>query len=312
MADKLPAFQFYVGDWWKDPNVRRATHEEKGVYIDMLCLMWECEERGVLATAGTAWKDDEIARAVGGDFSRSLSCVRSLVEKGVVSRNSSGAIYSRRMVKDEQKRKKCVEAGHKGGNPALKGQSKGQSKGDANRLPTPSSSVSSSDLTKKKKEESPPDSQEFSLTADPPDKKKIDTSPVVLTFPIDGEKQGTGEWPLTQSKLEEYQQSFPSLDVLAQMRAARQWCVDNVKQRKTAVGMPRFLSNWLNNAQNRAPRRSSGGPEPSKKYNPNDHKSQLSSLGDRAIEADAGNDCPPDDGEIEGQFESGDGQGVPI
>lgn len=129
---KMPAMFFYPGDWLKDPLVRRCTHEEKGVYIDMLCLMHECEERGVLATAGTAWSDEEIARAIGGDHQRTLTCVVSLVVKGVVSRNSSGAIYSRRMVRDEQKRKLCSEAGKRGGgNPTFKGVSKGDDKGQS-------------------------------------------------------------------------------------------------------------------------------------------------------------------------------------
>lgn len=127
---KLPALLFYPGDWLKDPQLRRCAHEEKGVYIDMLCLMHECEERGVLATAGAAWSDEEVAQAIGGDHQRTLSCVASLVVKGVVSRNSSGAIYSRRMVRDENKRQKCSEAGRRGGgNPTFKGVPKGRSKG---------------------------------------------------------------------------------------------------------------------------------------------------------------------------------------
>lgn len=129
---KLPAMFFYTGDWLKDPQLRRCTHEEKGVYIDMLCLMHECEERGVLATAGSAWSDEEVARAIGGDHQRTLSCVVALVVKGVISRNSSGAIYSRRMVRDEQKRQKCSEAGKKGGgNPTFKGVHKGHFKGSS-------------------------------------------------------------------------------------------------------------------------------------------------------------------------------------
>lgn len=115
--------------------------------MDALCLMFECDERGVLATAGVPWSDEEIARAIGGDLSQTLSCVRELVDKSVISRNSSGAIYSRRMVRDEQKRRLCTEAGKLGGNPELvrhnvtvnrhpKGQAKGR--------PTPSSSTSSS------------------------------------------------------------------------------------------------------------------------------------------------------------------------
>ena len=146
MQAKLPSFQFYIGDWQKDPNLRRATKAEKGVLIDMLCLMYECEDRGILSSGGTPWSDSDVAGAIGGDISENLTCLSELLRKGVVSRNQTGAIFSRRMVRDEHKRKLCVEAGKLGGNPTLKGDpkghSKGSSKGVSNRNTTPSSSSS--------------------------------------------------------------------------------------------------------------------------------------------------------------------------
>lgn len=126
MAKRLPAIMFYTGDWLKDPNLRRCTAASRGVWMDMLCFMFDCEERGVLATAGQAWSDEDVARAVGGDLRETLSCVDELVCKGVVSRNSSGALYCRRMVRDENKRHLCTEAGKRGGNPTLKGHPKGR------------------------------------------------------------------------------------------------------------------------------------------------------------------------------------------
>lgn len=158
---KLPSFQFYPGDWLKDPNLRRCTPAAKGVWMDLLCIMFECEERGVLATSGQAWTDDEIARAVGGDRAETLACIEELTLKGVANRLPNGALYSKRMVRDENKRKLCVEAGKRGGNPNLRpplkggvnGQSKGQSKGGANPNPTPSSSSSSSSSDNKHERE---------------------------------------------------------------------------------------------------------------------------------------------------------------
>ena len=37
---------------------------------------------------------------------------------------------------------------------------------------------------------------------------------------------------------------------MAELRAARQWCIDNDERRKTPRGMPAFLSRWLAKAQN--------------------------------------------------------------
>jgi len=148
--NKRPAFLFYPGDWLKDSALSRATHTEKGVYIDMLCRMFECDEPGVLKTDGVAWTDQEVALSIGGDQVEAITCIRELIRKGIIARSESGAIYSRRMVRDEQKRKLCSEAGKNGGgNPKLhnpngngstfigrskggaNGHSKGQPKGDS-------------------------------------------------------------------------------------------------------------------------------------------------------------------------------------
>lgn len=79
-----------------------------------------------------------------------------------------------------------------------------------------------------------------------------DESPVALSFPVVG--KGPGEWLLRESKIAEYVESFPGVDVLAECRKARQWCIDNRPKRKTADGMPRFLCTWLGKAQNDAAR----------------------------------------------------------
>lgn len=105
---KLPAFQFYPGDWLKDPPLRRCSAAARGVWIDMLCLMFECEERGVLASYGEAWSDRDIAASISGDTSANLACIQELLRKGVASRNAAGAIYSRRMIRDEQIRKQVA------------------------------------------------------------------------------------------------------------------------------------------------------------------------------------------------------------
>jgi hypothetical protein len=37
---KLAWFPFYSGDWLSDENVRRMTFEEKGIYVELLCIQW--------------------------------------------------------------------------------------------------------------------------------------------------------------------------------------------------------------------------------------------------------------------------------
>lgn len=151
---KLPAFQFYTGDWMKDANLRRCTHAAKGVWIDILCLMFDSEERGVLVSRRQAWGDDEIVLAV------VRAGLEELTSKGVAGRRKDGALYSKRMVRDEEIRLKNVKNGGKGGNKELmrlKAEAEAANKSDNPEInpeipPSSSSSISSSDDNIKKEE----------------------------------------------------------------------------------------------------------------------------------------------------------------
>lgn len=60
-------------------------------------------------------------------------------------------------------------------------------------------------------------------------------------------------WYLSRKKHEEYQDSYPELDLIREYRKARQWLRDNPKKRKSAGGMPQFLSRWLARVADRMP-----------------------------------------------------------
>lgn len=78
---------------------------------------------------------------------------------------------------------------------------------------------------------------------------------VVGTFPV----RGGGEWDLTESHFEELRATFPRLDVLAELRLARQWLRSNPRRQKK--DLPRFLNNWLLTAERE--RRRGGSYDPS-------------------------------------------------
>jgi hypothetical protein len=103
---KLPSFAFYPKDWLNDPELSRCSLAARGVWADLLCLMFQCEERGVLSTGGKPWSDQEIGAAIRGDTQEVLSCLRELADKGVASRTESGALFSKRMVRDEEERRR--------------------------------------------------------------------------------------------------------------------------------------------------------------------------------------------------------------
>jgi biotin operon repressor len=149
---KLPSFQFYPGDWMKDPGLRSVSLEARGLWIDMLCLLFEGVRRGYLQHAtGKPVSDEQLARMTGSSSEQVSRLLRELEDSGVFSRTEHGTLYSRRMIRDERKRKACSEAGKKGrGNPEFHGTKdlrltfKGPSKGASKQNPNPSSSSSTS------------------------------------------------------------------------------------------------------------------------------------------------------------------------
>ena len=142
---KLPSFQFYPGDWMKDPSLRACSLATRGLWIDMLCLMHESSRRGYLQhPTSNPVTAAQLARMTGCATDEIDGLLQELETAGVCSRTEHGTYYSRRMVRDENKRKACSEAGKKGGNPTLMGRSKGGPKGRSKGEITPSSSSSSS------------------------------------------------------------------------------------------------------------------------------------------------------------------------
>ncbi|HVB59127.1 MAG TPA: hypothetical protein VNE63_22190 [Candidatus Acidoferrales bacterium] len=60
----------------------------------------------MLASGGVPWTDDQISGAVSGDTRKNLLMLQELLRMGVARRNSATAIFSKRMILDEIKRKK--------------------------------------------------------------------------------------------------------------------------------------------------------------------------------------------------------------
>lgn len=153
---KKPSFQFYPGDWRKDQNLSRASLRAKGALIEILCLAFECEKRGVLKTGKNPWSIDEIAHAMGGDKNENILAIEELLEKKILKKDKKNTIFSSRMVRDEKISKIRRNAGSKGGNPILLNQT-------TNQNPTPSSSSSSSTSVNTVQGLSPDDKEFFRI-----------------------------------------------------------------------------------------------------------------------------------------------------
>lgn len=139
---KLPAMQFYPGDWKKDIGVQSLSLHDRALWFEMMLLMHDSEQRGRLVLNGKPMTHPMIARAVGLDIQIFEEGLTHILEFGVASLDAdTGAICCRRMIRDEKVRVAHTEAGKKGGNPALVNQ---KSTLAVIQIPTPSSSTSTS------------------------------------------------------------------------------------------------------------------------------------------------------------------------
>lgn len=173
MSNKLPALQFYVGDWRKDPGVQALDYEYRGVWFEMLLLMHESDQRGKLLLNGKPMPDEALARLLGLDLQKLKKIKSTLLDFGVASIDEdTGAFMCRRMVRDEEIREKRREAGKKGGNPNLVKQKSSKKKEEDNQTDKQSSTPSSSPSISTSSSDKPQYTGEFEQFWDLYDVKK--------------------------------------------------------------------------------------------------------------------------------------------
>ena len=108
----MPAILFYTGDWLKDPAVRCMSLAARGLWIDMLCLMYESPTRGYLSLMdGKPVTAIQLARMVGATQKEIESLLSEMRGCGTFSVTDDGVMYSRRMVADEETREMKSKAG---------------------------------------------------------------------------------------------------------------------------------------------------------------------------------------------------------
>ena len=77
-----------------------------------------------------------------------------------------------------------------------------------------------------------------------------------IVFPCHGKVK---TYEPTKAKVAEWQDTYPYLDVPAELLKARQWIIDNPARRGTAKGKPSFIARWLNRAAD-SPRTARASP----------------------------------------------------
>lgn len=111
----LPAMPFYFGDWRKAPEIRALDLDVRMIWFEMLGFMWESTERGYLTLNGKAIDNFVITKMIGVDILLLEQAIQQLEKYNVFSRRETdGAIYCRKMVRDEEIRKARSQAGMQG------------------------------------------------------------------------------------------------------------------------------------------------------------------------------------------------------
>lgn len=110
-----PWFKFFPTDWRADPQLRMCSLAARGLWIELLGIMHEADERGFLTVNGLAISPKQVAVLVGCSEPEANHHMLELEQAGVFSRRKNGVIYSRRMERDENLSRKNRENGKKGG-----------------------------------------------------------------------------------------------------------------------------------------------------------------------------------------------------
>lgn len=126
---KLPAIMFYPGDWLQD-DVSGCSLAAQGLWLRMMFLMHNSDRYGYLSLNGSPIPPESVARRCGCDtLAQYETLLDELIKARVPEVTKEGIILSRRMVRDDKKRRDGSKYGRLGGNPSLKDTLKGGDKG---------------------------------------------------------------------------------------------------------------------------------------------------------------------------------------
>jgi hypothetical protein len=93
--------RWFWSDWAGDLAVRRLTPAERGMWIDLLALAAVAQPTGyVCDERGNPLSYEEIARFANTTPTDAESLIAAILAKGAASRDRTGRIWNRRMVRD--------------------------------------------------------------------------------------------------------------------------------------------------------------------------------------------------------------------
>jgi len=108
-------------DWQRDPALRMCSPAARGIWMDLLAIMFDAEPCGHLLVNGRQPTERQLAAVCGASIDELTSCLSELEEAGAFSRSEDGVIFNRRMVRDKAISDEASANGKMGGNPTLTG-----------------------------------------------------------------------------------------------------------------------------------------------------------------------------------------------
>lgn len=130
----LPAMPLYIGDWKKDPAVCAMTVEDEGIYLRLIMVCWESEQRGYLQINGKPYPIDLLANVINLDNQRLTKWLTTYQDIfNIFGTTEDNILYSRKQIDILELSDKRRMAGKQGGNPNLLNQelTKGLARGKA-------------------------------------------------------------------------------------------------------------------------------------------------------------------------------------
>jgi len=148
--DHRPSFQFYPDDWLSESSLKLCSLEAKGLWIEMLMIMFNAGKRGALTVNGVQIRSKELAKLVGEKEETVSSLLKEMEAYNVFTKLDNDLIINRRMYYQAERTKQIhearVRAGRKGGS-----SKRGSKKVAKQAAPTSSASSTPTPTSKHKK-----------------------------------------------------------------------------------------------------------------------------------------------------------------
>ncbi|MCK4859947.1 MAG: hypothetical protein KAS87_05255 [Candidatus Omnitrophica bacterium] len=247
---KAPAFQFYVKDWLSDPELQKAHPTTRGIWINLLCYMWDAPDRGKLETnerelcqLGSCLLED--IKVFLSDAKRLDFCDISVTcHADVTSSHADVTIKNRRMIREQYERQKARERKQKQRDKEFEQKQIKEKSRTSHGNVTPPSPTPTPTPTPNSKP------KDLNISCSEPEKSpdsEPEKIPILKILLI----KRDGEFSVFQEDVDQWQETFPRIDALQILRRIKQWNFDNPKKRKTKDGIRKHISSWMEKEQDK-------------------------------------------------------------